>query len=221
MPPTETLTNQTTKPLEVFELPAVPADATLPLDAGLTELPRRHRMKSADIGIPENSYAAIAAAYASGDDTHKKVCDQFLQVFLEMMARTPNPGGVRYICDATGKKMRGPSGGFLAKNCSEFAVDTDDCRAGVTNQKLAPIPEPGHRKTFVEKNWRQIMPRLIFTSEIANPGNAAAGKDYDPKTWEATWAANTADDNAERAALLRWLVPFVKTGARCTWDGRK
>lgn len=219
--PEALMTNSNTKPLEVFELPATPADATLPLDAGLTELPRRHRMKSADIGIPENSYAAIAAAYASGDDTHKKACDQFLQVFLELMARTPNPGGVRYICDSTGKRMRGPSGGFLAKNCSEFAVDQDDCRAGATNQNLAPIPEPGHWKTFVEKNWRQIMPRLVFTSEIASPGLAAGAKDFDAKTWEATWAANTADTNAERAALLKWLVPFVKTNAQCKWDGRK
>ena len=65
------------------------------------------------------------------------------------------------------------------------------------------------------------MPRLTFISEIANPGLAAGAKDYDAKTWEATWEAQTSDTNTERAATLKWLVPFVKSNATCKWDGRK
>jgi hypothetical protein len=192
------------------------------VDAGLLELPRRHRVKSADIGIPENSYAAVSALYASGSPEHQKVGDQFREAFLEMMSKTPYPG-VRYVTDPRGRRMFGKNGGALAKHCSEWAVDQEDCRAASStgDDGPAPIVQPGHWKTFVEKNWKQIMPRLIFSSEIANPGANTGAKDYDAKTWEATWAAATSDTNAERAATLKWLVPFIKNGSKTTWDGRK
>lgn len=201
------------------ELDNVAAQDRLQLDAALTELPRAHRMKTADVGIEESSYASIASGYAAGDETNKDLCERFLQVFLEMMSRTPN-AGPRIKQDAMGNVEKGPNGGPLAKQCSMWAMDYDDCHSASTNAKLAPRPEPGHWKTFVTENWRQIMPRLVFASAVANPGLSASALDYNAETWKKTWEAAFADTNEDRKKLIGWLVPFLKHPV-CKWDGRK
>ena len=212
MPETASQTSQ------VFELGSTTDAPKLRVLAGLLELPRRNRMKTADIGIPETDYSSIATGYASGDRTNAEVCERFLQVFLEMMSRTPNPGP-RILQDPFGKATTGAKGGTLAKNCSEFAIDHDDCGAanfGSSNPKAVP----GHWKTFVTDHWPAIMPQLVFTSEVANPGNAAADLQYNEATWKEVWKKNTSDSNVERKKLLGWLVPFLKDPVT-KWDGTK
>lgn len=208
----------TTNQSQVFEVGTERAEEKLYLDGGLVELPRRHCMKTADLGIAESDYQSIASSYAAGDDTHKEKCEIALQVFLEMMSRTPAPAP-RPIQDALGAPERGPKGGFLAKRCSEFAVGIEDCHPANTGRSN-PRPTPGAWKTFVETHWRQIMPRLVFTSEIANPGLAASALDYDPVAWKETWKKNTSNESQARRDLLSWLVPFLKNPV-CKWDGTK
>lgn len=205
--------------METFELDTKTAQEKLELDGALVELPRAHRMKTADLGIDEASYQSIAGGYAAGDDRNAEICETALQVFLEMMSRTPNDGP-RMLHDPYGKPLLGENGGKLAKNCSRWAVAHEDCEAANVS-KFNPKPKPGHWKTFVEKNWRQIMPRLVFSSDNASPGaSATLDREFNIETWKRTRDMSLSDKNADRMALKSWLIPFLKDPV-CKWDGTK
>lgn len=195
------------------------AQERLELDGALLELPRTHKMKTTDLGIDEASFQSVANAYAAGDETKAELCETAREVFLEMMSRTPSPTP-RVVSDASGKPKLGPGGGRLVKDCSNWAVDDEDCRC-INDTKDAPAPKPGYWREFVVKNWRQIMPRLVFASDNAAPGaSATLDRSFNIETWKNTRDLSLSDKNADRQALKSWLIPFLKNPVS-KWDGKK
>lgn len=191
----------------------------LDVPGDMLELPRAHKLKTSDLGIDEASYQSIANGYAAGDSTNKEVCETALQVFLEMMSRTPN-NGPRILCDPSGRPKLGSTGGKLAKKCSRWAIDYDDC-AAMNDTQAAPTPKPGHWKTWVVEHWKDLMPRLVFASDNAAPGvSATVDLQYNVETWKRTRDMSLSDKNIDRVALKSWLVPFLKAPV-CKWDGTK
>lgn len=206
---------------DTFEIggTGVTTQEKLDIPSDLLELPRLHKMKTLDLGIDEASYQSVATSYAAGDARNAEICESALQVFLEMMSRTPNDGP-RILRDPSGKPKLGAGGGVLAKNCSRWAVDFDDC-AVINDTKAAPAPKPGHWKKFVVEHWKEIMPRLVFASDNASPGaSATVDLSFNIETWKRTRDMSLSDKNVDRVALKSWLVPFLKHPIS-TWDGLK
>lgn len=207
---------------ETFEIGGSGGTTTqdkLEIPGDLLELPRLHKMKTRDMGIDEASYQSIANGYAAGDPKNAEVCETALQVFLEMMSRTPNDGP-RILRDPSGRPKLGPTGGKLAKNCSRWAMDFDDCGT-INDTKEAPAPKPGHWKNWVVQHWKELMPRLVFASDNASPGaSATIDLQYNVETWKRTRDVSLSDQNVDRIALKAWLVPFLKNPI-CKWDGTK
>jgi hypothetical protein len=191
----------------------------LEVPGDLLELPRAHKLKTADLGIDEASYQSIANGYAAGDTANAEVCETAREVFLEMMSRT-HSDEPRLIRDPSGKPKLGPNGGKLAKTCSRWAMDFEDC-AVINDTKSAPAPWPGHWRNWVVQHWKELMPRLVFASDNAAPGaSATVDLSFNIETWKRTRDMSLSDKNVDRVALKNWLVTFLKNPV-CKWDGTK
>jgi len=143
------------------------AAKTLDFDQKLIELPRAYSLTATEFGFTKGPPEHYLAKYANKD--FRKVVDDALQIFLELMFVTKS---LKVSLDTTGQPIMEDVVGFdeMGREAqfseakeewrSHWSVRHTDCGGNEGN----PRPAPGHWKTFVERNWRLILPHLRFTS---------------------------------------------------------
>jgi len=199
---------------------------------GLYELPAVFGLKPSDIGgFTDTDRLLIADRALAGDEKAQQTLEISLQVMFELMKRDTHlreqrdsknhliyhrkdgEGGTlqKFTPDATGEITENS----VAKEVrSKWGLRTGNETRQVSGEDM---PEGGHWKTIVAKQWNDIFRGLKYRVDTPNYDHLLPHHNRDE--YEEVRKRATDDDGMLRKELLAWLKPFLKEPVS-TWDGQ-